>query len=323
MPLGNARISRGLQMILRRVVSIRLQYRVKRSISGSLFRPLASVGAGSISASLSSSAIFMREAAEKVRREVEARLTLGDLTFLSDGGKPVPTFSDYATGWLETYAEVECKPSTRRSCAQLFRLHVTPRFGQKKLTDICRDEIKQFLSETCQATKQVGEVLAPKYAKNTLRLIACALRTVLNAAVEDGLIESNPAARIGRLAKSEEAGAPGGCNVSAGKRKLSDRSHRDLSRMVSVLFDCSPGWAALRKGELIALKWGEIQFGESAADPNRYILVQRNYSHGCFTSPKSNRSRRVDLSRQLRSTLLEPASVEAIESNWLPPGIRT
>ena len=63
--------------------------------------------------------------------------------------------------------------------------------------------------------------------------------------------------------------------------------------------------AGLRKGELIALKWGDVHFGESAEDPNRYILVQRNYSHGRFTTPKSKEARRVDLSKQLRETLLE------------------
>src|SRR5438105_15726004 len=53
-----------------------------------------------------------REAAEKVRREIEARLVLGDLAFLRDGRKPVTTFKSYAEGWLQTYAAVECKPST-------------------------------------------------------------------------------------------------------------------------------------------------------------------------------------------------------------------
>jgi len=33
--------------------------------------------------------------------------------------------------------------------------------------------------------------------------------------------------------------------------------------------------------------------------------VQRNYSHGRFGTPKSNKSRRVDLSRKLRQILLE------------------
>jgi len=63
--------------------------------------------------------------------------------------------------------------------------------------------------------------------------------------------------------------------------------------------------AGLRKGELIAVKWGDIQFGTSEDDPNRYLLVQRNFLHGKFTTPKSKKSRRVDLSRELRSCLLE------------------
>ena len=38
--------------------------------------------------------------------------------------------------------------------------------------------------------------------------------------------------------------------------------------------------AGLRRGELVALTWGDIQFGESEADTNRYILVRRNYDSG-------------------------------------------
>ena len=35
--------------------------------------------------------------------------------------------------------------------------------------------------------------------------------------------------------------------------------------------------AGLRKGELLAVRWGDIQFGIGDSDPNRYIVVQRNY----------------------------------------------
>ena len=244
-----------------------------------------------------------REAAEKVRREIEARLALGDQSFLQDGGKPVPLFKDFAQGWLETHAEVECKPSTKRSYEQLLRLHVTPRFGSKKLTDIHRDEIKQFLSALTQATKEIDGTAVPKYARNTLRLIVCALRTVLNAAVEDGLIESNPAAKVGKFAKSEKPA-----------HQASAMTRDEAKVFLATVQEVCPDWhpffltalrAGLRKGELIALKWGDIQFGENDGDSNRYILVQRNFSHGRFTTPKSKRSRRVDLSKRLRSTLLE------------------
>jgi integrase len=70
----------------------------------------------------------------------------------------------------------------------------------------------------------------------------------------------------------------------------------------------------LRRGELVALRWGDIQFGESESDPNRFILVQRNYVHGKFTTPKSKKNRRVDLSRQLRRVLLERRDVQLFEA---------
>lgn len=68
------------------------------------------------------------------------------------------------------------------------------------------------------------------------------------------------------------------------------------------------------KGELLAVKWGDIQFGISEDDPNRYILVQQNYVHGSFTTPKSKKSRRVDLSRELRKVLLELRDKRMLEA---------
>jgi len=54
----------------------------------------------------------------------------------------------------------------------------------------------------------------------------------------------------------------------------------------------------------VALRWGDIHFGASASDTNRYILVQRNYVYGRFTTTKSKKARRVDMSKQLRAALL-------------------
>jgi len=244
-----------------------------------------------------------RQAAEEVRRQLEARLALGDVGFLADHRKPVPTFKNYAEGWLDTYAEVECKASTKRSYEQLLRVHVTPHFGEKKITEIRREDVKRFLADLSQSTREVDGSIAAKFSKNTLRLIMCSLRTVLNAAIEDGLIENNPAARMGRFTRSEKPER----RASAMTRPEAEKFLEGVSELCS---EWSPFFltalrAGLRKGELLALKWGDIQFGEGPDDSNRYILVQRNYSLGRFTTPKSKKSRRVDLSRQLRATLLE------------------
>ena len=52
------------------------------------------------------------------------------------------------------------------------------------------------------------------------------------------------------------------------------------------------------------MKWGDIQFGATESSSDRFIFVQQNWVLNEFTSPKSRKSRRVDLSRQLRRVLL-------------------
>ena len=58
-------------------------------------------------------------------------------------------------------------------------------------------------------------------------------------------------------------------------------------------------------GEVLALKWGDIQFGGEPERENRFIYVRRNWVDGQFGKPKSGKERRVDLSKQLRRVLAE------------------
>jgi hypothetical protein len=51
-----------------------------------------------------------RELAEQVRRQLEAKLALGDLGFLAEPAGF--TFEQYSQRWLKQHAEVELKPST-------------------------------------------------------------------------------------------------------------------------------------------------------------------------------------------------------------------
>ncbi len=59
-----------------------------------------------------SKCVGSREAAEQVRRQVEAKLALGDLSILNTAEDKKPTFNTYADGWLKDYARIECKTST-------------------------------------------------------------------------------------------------------------------------------------------------------------------------------------------------------------------
>ena len=96
-----------------------------------------------------------REAAERVKREVEAKLALGDIGMLS---KERPTsFKEYAERWLSTHAKVRCKPSMYASYDQILKTHLFPRFGSTPLKDVTRDGVNSYFS---------GIAASGKYARH-------------------------------------------------------------------------------------------------------------------------------------------------------------
>src|ERR1700752_1431801 len=60
----------------------------------------------------------------------------------------------------------------------------------------------------------------------------------------------------------------------------------------------------MRRGEIAALHWGDVAWGQGEDDPTRGIEVRRSNSSGLGDgAPKSGRVRRPHLSRRLYRTL--------------------
>jgi integrase len=231
--------------------------------------------------------------AEDVRRKVEARLALGDLAVL--GNETVSmTFTAYAEKWFKEYAVLHLKESSADNQRSYIERYVKGEFGNKQVSDIQRDQIKAWLA------KLAGQGLA----RNTLRLALCSLRGILSHAVEDGIIDSNPAARLGRFAVSEKP-VREGQSMSTAEAEAFLAATRDRDPEYYPLFLVALR-CGLRQGELIALRWSDVQLGADRDDKNRFIFVQQNFSRGKFTTPKSKYSRRrVDISKQVQTTLAE------------------
>jgi len=127
---------------------------------------------------------------------------------------------------------------------------------------------------------------------------------MLNQAIEAGLIEVNPAARLGRFTRTAKSPDTRGVALTT------EEAQQFLGAALDVCPEYYPLFltalrAGLRRGELVALQFGDIQFGKDEGDANRFILVRHNYVRREHTTTKSKKQRRVDLSRELRRVLIE------------------
>ena len=97
---------------------------------------------------------------------------------------------DYADHWLMPIGHT-VKRRTLVRYAEILRLHLLPRFGKVRVHEMDRGRIKLFLAEKLHMGLE----------KRTVRNIQAVLRTMLNHAIEDGVIATNAAARLGRVMK--------------------------------------------------------------------------------------------------------------------------
>lgn len=133
------------------------------------------------------------------------------------------------------------------------------------------------------------------YAASTVTHIKNAISGVLELAVDDDTISSNPAQIIKKLIRSKTKKYHIDPLTRNETKKLLDACIKHYSDHYPMLLTlCRTG---MRLGEVIALKWGDIDFA------NQFILVRRSRSKSHTSTPKNDRYRNVDMSQQLTECL--------------------
>jgi len=137
-----------------------------------------------------------------------------------------------------------------------------------------------------------------------VRNALCVLSGIFNYAVDDEILESNPTVGLGKFTRSAAKTTFAAVALTREEARVFLDKSKEIAPEYFPIFAVGLR-AGLRRGELVALRWGDVQFGKDENDPNRYILVQHNFVLREHTNTKSKKTRRVDMSRQLRSILLE------------------
>lgn len=245
-----------------------------------------------------------KKLAEQVARGIEAKLVLGEFNLEADDKPSTPTFGEYAKTFLKTYSALHHKQATIDSYKSILDNHLKPVFGKVRLDEMSRKGIKSFI------IKKQNSGLAP----NTVRIMRAYLSSVLNQAVDDELIEINPASNTGRYIKKNDAKPNTNPFTWEEKSNFEQEMLKRFPRYYP-LFLCALR-TGMREGELIALKPGDIEF------KGGFIEVKRNCVRGVISTPKTGRTRRVDMSAQLAEVLqshLLYMKKETLKKGWKQP----
>jgi integrase len=250
-----------------------------------------------------------KRVALKVVHKVNAQIALGK--FSMEEKRKVPTVAEALDRWYEDYL-----PTFSPSYAQLAEIHIRghliPFFGSLGLDEITEKHLLQFISSAKSIVKnRKAKSFQKPLSAGTLKNILSTLRHVIGIAVEDGQITKNPCRNLGRL-------------LSKVKRQQSDEveqvnawSRTEVATLLEVAKEEEPTFYPLiafllstgcRRGEALALKWEDIDFGDGR------VSIRRSLSRGRLGTPKSGKARSVVLSFALilssgRSLLRAPPSV--------------
>ena len=119
--------------------------------------------------------IGSREAAEQVRRQVEARSHRGTSALSITRTTKSLASIRMRTLWLKDYARIECKTSTADGYEGVLDQYLRPRFGKKLLDEIRRDDIKAL----------INDLINKELSRNTIRNALCVIRGLFNYAIEE------------------------------------------------------------------------------------------------------------------------------------------
>ena len=205
--------------------------------------------------------------------------------------------------WQKDYVRVECKTSTAKGYEGVLEQYLRPRFGRKLLNEIRRDDIKAL----------INHLISKDLSRNTIRNTLCVIRGLFNYAIEEGLVESNPAARLGRFTRTAKTPDTKGVSLTTLEVQQFLKAAQEIFPDYHPLLLMAVR-AGLRRGELVALQWGDVRLGTNDGDSARFILVQHNYVRREHTTTKSKKARRVDLSRELRRALVELRDKRLLEA---------
>jgi integrase len=125
-----------------------------------------------------------KRTANKVARRIRERLAAGDLGMIRDR---CPAIATYGQKWLDSPLRGQAE-STLVKYKEAFELNIKPHFGSKRLDEIKKRHVKDF----------VGELKGKELSTSRSQVILFVFSGMFENAIEDELISVNPCQKMRR-----------------------------------------------------------------------------------------------------------------------------
>lgn len=171
--------------------------------------------------------------------------------------------------------ESRIKISTLSTKQYIVNKKILPYFGKMKIQDIKAVHIRNWQSE----------LLKTNYSKTYIRTINNQLTAIFNYAVRFHNLSKNPCHIAGSIGK-KDAEEMSIINVEDFNRMINFVSDEENRCFYKILF-----WTGLRKGELLALTYKDVDFDKKTININKNFQVIE--SEEIISDPKTPKSKRT------------------------------
>lgn len=207
--------------------------------------------------------------------------------------KGAPTVAAFAEQWL---AGLELAPSTLQGYRKIVRNHIAPYVGRMQVDKLTATRIARLYRELREDGRRDSVGHGQPLSANSVQKVHVVLGAILQAAVDDGFISSNPARR------SRTVKAPTGKTIRAARPEITTWTASELRGFLDwdrdVLGDDlhalwrAIAYTGMRRSESLALRWADVDFDGSRLSIRRAADVT---TRNAVKTTKSGRSRVIDL----------------------------
>ena len=171
-------------------------------------------------------------------------------------------FADYANKWYSLYKEGKLRHKTLSGYRGYLENHLIPWFGNEAIEDITIDRIQEFMDSRAS------------YAKKTINEIMLLLKMILDAAIDDEIIQKNPA-KSRRLCNPSTRKSTREALTEAEALDIIANLHK-LDKLVDKRFMAMLLFLPVRREEILGFKMKDLNLYKRTISVNRAVTFKGN-----------------------------------------------